>query len=614
MPDHEETTNALIGLGPGVGSKVEHIKGESNHLRGQIAEELALDTTHFSEAQVQLIKFHGIYQQEDRDVRQTQKAAGAEKAYQFMVRSRIPGGILTSEQYLVEDELAGRYANGTLRITTRQGFQLHGILKGDVHSTIHSIHESLLSTLAACGDVNRNVMACPAPAANRAQAQVEETAQHIAMHLAPRSHTYHEIWIDGEQVETLKLPEEAVLTGHAHTVHQAASLAGAGSSAIYRGTADSGLTNGEETEPIYGPTYLPRKFKMGVAFPGDNCIDVYTQDIGLVACLEGEQLDGFTILVGGGMGMTHGKAETFPRLATPLCYARVDEVLPVVETIVMIQRDYGDRQNRKHARMKYVVEERGIAWFRAELERRLDHSVQDPRAVTWHDVEDHLGWHAQGDGRWFLGLYVENGRIKDDATMRLRTGLRHVIEEFRPGIRLTPQQNILFTDLVETQRGPLTDLLTTYGIPTDPAEVGTRRFAMACPALPTCGLALAEAERALPMVIRQIEADLDALDLANEPLSVRMTGCPNGCARPYMGDIGFVGRTKDVYNIYIGGDMLNTRLNTLYAASVHLKDLATTVHPLLALWQNERIAGETFGDFCYRVGLAYLRGRVGAPI
>jgi len=575
MPDHEETTKALIGLGPGVGSKVEHIKGESNHLRGQIAEELAQDTTHFSEAQVQLIKFHGIYQQEDRDVRQTHKAAGAEKAYQFMIRSRIPGGILTSEQYLVEDELAGRYANGTLRITTRQGFQLHGILKDDVHSTIHTINESLLSTLAACGDVNRNVMACPAPAANRAQAQVEETAQRIAMHLAPHSHAYHEIWIDGEQVETVKLPE------------------------------------GDEIEPIYGPTYLPRKFKMGVAFPGDNCIDVYTQDIGLVACLEGEQLDGFTILVGGGMGMTHGKAETFPRLATPLCYATVVEVLPIVETIVMIQRDYGDRQNRKHARMKYVVEERGIAWFRAELERRLGHSVQDQRAVTWYDVEDHLGWHAQGNGRWFLGLYVENGRIKDDATMRLRTGLRHAIEEFRPGIRLTPQQNILFTDLIEAQRSPLTDLLASCGIPTDPAEVGTRRFAMACPALPTCGLALAEAERALPMVIEQIEADLDTLDLANEPLSVRMTGCPNGCARPYMGDIGFVGRTKDVYNIYIGGDMLNTRLNALYAASVHLKDLAATVRPLLALWRDERIAGETFGDFCYRVGLVYLRSQVG---
>jgi sulfite reductase (ferredoxin) len=571
MTDHEETTNNLFALGTGEGSKVEHIKNESNHLRGQIAEELGQDTTHFSEAQVQLIKFHGIYQQENRDVRKTNKAAGMEKAYQFMVRSRIPGGVLNAEQYLIEDELAGRYANGTLRITTRQGFQLHGVLKGDLHPAIHAINEALLSTLAACGDVNRNVMACPAPETDRAHAQVHEITHQIAMHLAPRSQAYHEIWIDGEQVETVKLPEN------------------------------------KEIEPIYGSTYLPRKFKIGVAFPGDNCIDVYTQDIGLVACLEDEVLDGFTILVGGGMGMTHGKTTTYPRLATTLCYVTVDEVLPVVETIVTIQRDYGDRQNRKHARMKYVVEERGIEWFRTELERRLGHNVRDPHQLTWHDTDDHLGWHAQGDGRWFLGLFVENGRIKDDGGVRMRTGLRHAVEKFRPGIRLTPQQNILFTDLTEAQREPLTDLLNSYGIPTDASEVGTRRFAMACPALPTCGLALAEAERVLPSIMREIEANLEALGLADEPLSVRMTGCPNGCARPYMGDIGIVGRTKDIYNVYIGGDLLNTRLNTLYAASVHLKDLASTVRPLLVLWRGERKPGESFGDFCYRVGLEYLQ-------
>ena len=570
MSDHEESTNNLLHLGPGAGSKVEHIKAESHHLRGQIAEELAQDTRRFSDPQVQLMKFHGIYQQENRDVRQERKAVGEEKAYQFMARTRIPGGRITAEQYLVHDDLAGRYANGTLRITTRQGFQLHGVLKGVLAPTIKAINDALLTTLAACGDVNRNVMACPAPVGDCAHRQVENISQRIAQHLTPRSRAYHEIWIDGEQVETVKLPEE------------------------------------NETEPIYGPTYLPRKFKIGVAFPGDNCIDVYTQDIGLVACLEGEELDGFTILVGGGMGMTHGKTATFPRLATPLCYATADEVLPVVETIVMIQRDFGDRQNRKHARMKYVVEERGVAWFRAEVERRLGHSLQDPHALTWHDAQDHLGWHAQGDGRWFLGLFVENGRVIDNDIARLRTGLRHAVEEFRPGIRLTPQQNILFTDLAEAQRGPLTDLLSSYGIPTNLAEIGTRRFAMACPALPTCGLALAEAERVLPTIIRQIEADLQAMGLADEPLSVRMTGCPNGCARPYMGDIGIVGRTKDVYNIYLGGDMLNTRLNTLYAASVHLKDLAATVRPLLALWRDERIPGENFGDFCYRVGMEYL--------
>src|SRR6266581_9754135 len=572
MSDDEKTMNNLADLGPGVGSKVEQIKFESNYLRGRLAEELTEDTTHFPEQQVQLLKFSGIYQQEDRDARHIRRTSGGEKAYQFMVRSRIPGGVLTAEQYLVEDELATRYANGTLRITTRQGFQLHGVLKGNLHEAVRSINEALLSTLAACGDVNRNVMACPAPRANQAQTKIEEVAHQIATHLAPRSGAYHEIWVDGEQIDTIEAPQDV--------------------------------------EPIYGPTYLPRKFKIGIAYPGDNCVDVYTQDIGLVAFLEGEELAGFTIMIGGGMGMTHGKTETFPRLATPLCDVTVEEVLPVVETIVTVQRDYGDRQNRKHARMKYVVEDRGIAWFRAEVEQRLGHTLQDPRPVILHDVEDHLGWHRQGDGRWFLGLHVENGRIKDTPTLRLRAGLRQAITQFRPNVRLTGQQNILLIDLEEAQRKPLEALLSEYGISTDPAAAGAYRFAMACPAMPTCGLALAEAERALPTVVQQIEADLQALGLANESLSIRMTGCPNGCARPYMGDIGIVGRTKDIYNIYLGGDLLNTRLNTLYAPSVRLNELAKTVRPLLALWREERMPAEAFGDFCYRVGFEYLRDQV----
>jgi sulfite reductase (ferredoxin) len=579
MAENQEATNDLLHLGAGGGSKVERIKKESRYLRGQILEELQQESARFSEEQVQLLKFHGTYQQENRDLRQARKAAGEEKAYQFMVRSRIPGGVLTPEQYLVEDELAGRYANGTLRITTRQGIQLHGVLKGNLHATIHGINEALLSTLAACGDVNRNVMACPAPTASRAHARVHEIAHTIAMHLAPRSRAYHEIWIDGEQVATVQQPEDQV-------------------------------------EPIYGPTYLPRKFKIGVAFPGDNCIDVYTQDIGLVAHLEDgpsagdERLAGFTVLIGGGMGMTHGKAETYPHLAQPLCYATTDEVVEVVETIVTIQRDYGDRQNRKHARMKYVVAERGVPWFRAELEHRLGRSVQEPRPLAWRDVEDHLGWHEQGDGRWFLGLYVENGRVKDVGSERLRTGLREVIAEFRPGIHLTAQQNILLTDIAEEQRALLDARLAEYGIVTDPNRLGLRRLALACPALPTCGLALAEAERVSHGVVSQIEEELRVLGLASEPVSIRMTGCPNGCARPYMGDIGIVGRSKDIYNIYLGGDQANTRLNALYASLVHFNDLAATVRPLLQIWRDDRQEGETFGDFAHRVGVEHLRARV----
>ncbi|HEY6539587.1 MAG TPA: NADPH-dependent assimilatory sulfite reductase hemoprotein subunit [Ktedonobacteraceae bacterium] len=576
MPEHEESANDLLHLGPGTGSKVERIKVESRHLRGQIAEELAQeDTRRFSDPQVQVMKFHGIYQQENRDVRQERKAAGEEKAYQFMVRTRIPGGRITAEQYLVHDELADRYANGTLRITTRQGFQLHGVLKGVLAPTIKAVNEALLTTLAACGDVNRNVMACPAPVGDCAHRHIEDISQRIAQHLTPRSHAYHEIWIDGEQVKIDQPPAE-------------------------------------EAEPIYGPTYLPRKFKIGIAAPGDNCIDAYTQDIGLVPSLQDGHIEGFTVLIGGGMGMTHNKADTYPRLATPLCFVTIDEVLPVVETLVKVQRDYGDRQNRKHARMKYVVEERGIAWFRNEVEQRLGYSLQDPHPITWHDAGDHLGWHRQDDGRWFVGIFVENGRIKDAGGVQMRTGLRHAIEQFRPDIRLTPQQNILLTNIDETQRTPLTALLASYGIPVDPAQIGTRRFAMACPALPTCGLALAEAERALPAIIDQIEEVLQALDMSGVPLSIRMTGCPNGCARPYMGDIGFVGRTKDVYNIYIGGDMLNTRMNTLYASSVHVKDLAATLRPLLVLWKEKRLAEESFGDFCSRVGLEHLQEQVAA--
>jgi sulfite reductase (ferredoxin) len=307
--------------------------------------------------------------------------------------------------------------------------------------------------------------------------------------------------------------------------------------------------------------------------------------------------------------MTHGKTETYAHLALPLCAVTAEEVVEVVETIVTIQRDYGDRQNRKHARMKYVVAERGIAWFRAELERRLGRSMQEPRALAWRDVEDHLGWHEQGDGRWFLGLYVENGRVRDTESQRLRTGLREVIAELRPGIHLTAQQNILLTDIAEDQRSLLEARLAACGIPTDPTRLGLRRLALACPALPTCGLALAEAERILPTVLAQVEAELRALGLEDEPLSIRMTGCPNGCARPYMGDIGIVGRSRDIYNIYIGGDQANTRLNTLYASLVHLNELAATIRPLLVIWRTERRAGETFGDFAARTGVEELRAQ-----
>lgn len=580
-PDQGDTkpVNNLLALGPGEGSKVEHIKIESDYLRGHIVEELNQDTPRFSEDHVQLIKFHGMYQQEDRDLRQTRKAAGAEKAYQFMIRSRIPGGVLTAEQYLVHDDLADRYGNGSMRITTRQGFQLHGIIKGEIRPTIKCINDALLSTLAACGDVNRNVMACAASPTSPAHQRVHEIAHQIAMHLAPRSNAYHEIWLDGEKAVTVGESEEE-----------------------------------QTVEPIYGPTYLPRKFKIGVAYPGDNCIDIYTQDIGLVARLDGNEIIGFTVIIGGGMGTTHGKTETYPRLATPLADITTDQVLSVVETIVTVQRDYGDRNNRKHARMKYVVEERGIAWFRAEVERRLGYTLNDPSEIIFQDVDDHLGWHQQADGNWFLGLNIVNGRLKDTEMQRTRTGLREVIKQFRPSIRLTGQQNILLTDIAENQRNALETKLNEYGISADPSTAGAYRFAMACPALPTCGLAVAEAERYLPDLVKEIETELNELGLEGEPLGIRMTGCPNGCARPHMGDIGFVGRSKGIYNIYVGGDWANTRMNTLYASTVRTENIVQTLRPLLILWRDERQSGETFGDYCHRIGIGQLQERTTTQI
>jgi sulfite reductase (ferredoxin) len=572
VPPPAPTTpgNDLLSLGVGKGSKVEQIKAASQYMRGQIVEQMHSDATHFTDDQTQLLKMHGTYQQDDRDIR---RARTGEKAYQFMVRSRIPGGMLTAEQYLAEDRIAETYANGTLRITTRQGLQLHGILKGDLQAAIHEINETLLTTLAACGDVNRNVMACPAPVATRAQAQVLTIAQELARRLAPQSPAYHEIWIDGEQHSTVTTP------------------------------------GAEVVEPLYGPSYLPRKFKIGVAYPGDNCVDVYTQDIGLVAEVQDDALVGFTVLIGGGMGMTHGKTTTYPRVADPLCFVAPDQLFQVVEAIITIQRDYGDRQNRKHARMKYLVAERGVAWFREETERRLGFALMAPHPVRWHGVEDHLGWHKQADGRWFLGLLVENGRIRDTESVRLRSGLRHAIERFKPGIHLTGQQNIMLTDIPTRQKAPLVALLASYGIITKPDEIDIARFAMACPALPTCGLALAEAERVAPEIVAQVADFLREIGMDGERLSIRMTGCPNGCARPYMGDIGIVGRSKDLYALFLGGDWANTRLNELYADAVPMQDLLPTLQPLLRLWRDERKARETFGDFCHRIGLATLRSK-----
>ncbi len=560
-------SDALIDLGVGIGSGNEKLKIETNHLRGTIAEALVGPESHLGAGDEQLLKFHGSYQQEDRDQRRARREAKLEKAWQFMIRSRIPGGALTAGQYLVHDDLAHAYGNGNLRLTTRQSIQLHGILKGDLKPTIKAINDTLLSTLAACGDVNRNVMACPAPAPTPAHAEIQRIAHELAMHLAPRTRAYHEIWLDGEKLE---LDAEA------------------------------------EVEPMYGATYLPRKFKIGVAYPGDNCIDVFTQDIGLIAELTGGELTGFTVAIGGGLGSTHGKTETYPRLATPLCFVTPDDVCEIAETIVTIQRDYGDRANRKHARMKYVVEERGIVWFREQLEERLGRRVADPHPIRFHDAEDHLGWHASSGGGWYLGVLIENGRVIDRITSLVRSALREVVERFRPDLRITAQQNILLSGIATDDRPQIEEIFRRHGVEIDASALGTGRRAMACPALPTCGQAVAEAERALPALVEQIERELSGDNEAERP-SIRMTGCPNGCARPRMGDIGIVGRSLGLYDLFIGGDAQNTRLNVFYEKGVAYEAIVPKLRRLFDVWRRDRQAAEGFGDFSHRYGVDALR-------
>jgi sulfite reductase (ferredoxin) len=546
-------------------SKVEAIKEASRGLYGSLPEELRNDASHLSEEAVQLIKFHGSYQQDDRDARRDRKKAGLEPAYSFMVRSKLPGGVMGADQYLVHDGLADRYADGTLRVTTRQGFQIYGVLKGNLRGAIHDLNAALVTTLGACGDVERNVLSCPAPIPGGFRAEALELARRISDHLLPKTRAYHEIFVEGELVAGG--PPEAV------------------------------------EDPIYGTTYLPRKFKTAIAFAADNCTDVFANDLGLLAIPEDGRLAGFNVLVGGGMGQTHGKAETFPRLASVLGFATPEEVIDVATAVVVVQRDHGNRANRKRARLKYLIEDNGLDWFRRKVEEQLGRPITPPRDVRVTDVHDHLGWHEQGGGKWFYGLFIENGRVSDEPGRRLRTALRTIVETLRPGVALTPQQNILFTDVPQARREELERILREHGV--HPERVSqARRWSMACPALPTCSLALSESERVLPKVIDEIEALLAGLGLADERIAIRMTGCPNGCARPYNADIAFVGRNLNKYMVYVGGNPEGTRLNQELADLVPLEKLAETVRPLLERWRDERIPGEGFGDFWSRVGLA----------
>lgn len=538
-------------------TSVERNKGESRHLRGGLRESLTNGESGLDEMDERVAKFHGIYQQEDRDARAVIRMTGKERVSNFMVRIKIPAGQLTAEQYLAMDRLAEDVVhNRSLRVTTRQNFQLHGLLKGDLKGAIQRVNDALLSTLCGCGDVERNIVAPPAMLSGTGHRLLHELADELTEAMTPATNAYHEIWLDGECVDSSR-----------------------------------------ETEPLYGEQYLPRKFKTGLALPEDNSVDVHTQDVALVAIVEDGELLGANVLVGGGAGLTHRKPETYARLATPLGFVERPHLVATVQTIAGIYRDFGDRTDRRHARLKYVVEEWGIDTFRDEFERRADFPLLPSRETKPLEPRDWLGPHAQGDGKWLYGIYVENGRLIDDSRRRWKTAIRTIVEALRPSVALTPQQNLLLGDLDEKDIRKVEHVLTTFGLPLPGNLSLVRRHAMACPALPTCGLALAESERVSPEIVDAFESVLIDLGVDDTPISVRMTGCPNGCVRTYNADIGIVGRKPGHYDLFVGGGMDGTRLAELYREGVPQAEVVAHLEPLLREWAHDRHPLESLSDF-----------------
>ena len=566
-------------------SKVEGLKERSNFLREPVATEILQDTNHFTEEAVQILKFHGSYQQDDRDNR----VKGQEKDYQFMLRTRNPGGFVPPELYLTLDKLSEEYGNQTLRVTTRQGFQMHGILKKNLKSAIAAIIKNMGSTLGACGDVNRNVMAPPAPFKNKPEYQYAwEYAENIAQLLTPQTGAYYEIWLD----------EEKAISGEENPEVVAA-----------RQKNGTGTVFHNSVEPIYGTYYMPRKFKVCVTVPGDNSVDLYSQDLSLVVITNDQkELEGFDVFAGGGLGRTHNKEETFARLADPICYVAKDDVYELVKAIVATQRDYGDRTDRRHARLKYLLEDWGVDKFRSKVEEYFGKPLEAFKSLPEFQYEDFLGWHEQGDGKSFLGISVENGRVKDEGSFQLRTALREIVQQFNLAIRLTPHHNIIFSDIEPENKQAIEQILTRYGVQVDPNAINPLvRYSMACPALPTCGLATTESERVMPSVLKRIEELLGKVGLEQEHFVVRMTGCPNGCARPYMAELGFVGTGPDTYQVWLGGAANQTRLAQVYLEKMHIDKLEIELEPALVLFKKSRQSGETFGGFCDRVGLNAIR-------
>jgi len=556
-------------------SAVEGLKVASRWLRGTLAEELAQDTDHFSDDAKQLLKFHGSYQQEDRDARKARSKEGVGKHYMMMVRLKLPGGKLTGSQYLALDDIAGRHANGTIRLTTRQSIQFHGILKSDIRQSLREMNAALVSTLGACGDVNRNVLACPAPLNDQPRVEAQRLADAVAAHLAPRSNAYHDVWLNGEKL-----------------------------------SPDAEQADG--VEPIYGKVYLPRKFKTAFGLPHDNCVDLYANDLGFLAEIENGRTIGYNVTVGGGFGRTSGNKTTFPFLGQTLFYVEPDEVVEAAESVIKFFRDHGNRGDRKRARLKYVVHDWGMEKVREVFARDYwSKPLRLPRELPIEQTDLHHGWHSQGNGKSFLGLSIENGRIKDEGTLRLRTGLRTIVERFKPIVRITAQQDILLGDIDPANRPAINQLLSEHGIPQPEMLSQVRKWSMACPAIPTCGLAITESERSLPGTIDELERTMIEMGLADEALSVRMTGCPNGCARPYNSDVGLVGRSGDKYTLFVGGSTRGERLNFVLQDLVPRGQIVPTLRKLLDKYKIDRTSNESFGDWCTRQGVEALCGTLG---
>lgn len=541
-------------------AKNEGIKTESDYLRGTIVESLNDSTTGaVAKDDEQLLKFHGTYQQDDRDLRKQLKAEKKEKAFSFMIRVRVPGGVATPQQWIEMDRLTEKFGgNGVIKLTTRQAFQVHGILKGDLKQTIKEVNDVAMDTIAACGDVNRNVMVNPNPKLSKIHGEVLKHAQAVSDHLTPSTGAYHEIWLDGEKVQT----SEA------------------------------------EVEPIYGKTYLPRKFKIAFAIPPGNDVDVNANCLSFVAIVENGELQGYNVLAGGGMGMHHGQAATFPRLADVIGFTTPDRVVAVAENVVKVQRDYGDRTNRKHARLKYTIHDRGAEWFRSELEKYQGFDLEEPRPFEFETNGDAYGWVQDEAGAWHCGLYVESGRVMD----KVREGLLEIAKVHEGDFRLTGNQNVMISNISEAKKPQIEALLAQYELDSWDRLSGLRLNALACVALPTCGLSLAEAQRFLPSVIEELETTLESSGLRHDAITMRMTGCPNGCARPYLAEVAMVGKAPNKYNVFLGGGFAGNRLNRLWKEMVPGDELAATLAPLFEEYAKERNEGEKFGDFVIRKG------------